>query len=120
MSFLIALLLPVIATTLLFRAYPGRAARRLVPRELTTPAAVRSGALAGAAALVFLGLVGVAVLVSRGKPLTPGDTPALAFWLVQFGLAAAIGAAVGVLTALSLLPWVRERLERVPPAPPAP
>jgi hypothetical protein len=47
----------------------------------------------------------------------PGiDTPAAVFWIVQFLIAAAIGAAVGALATLALLPWVRRRLMRIAPA----
>jgi gas vesicle protein len=35
---------------------------------------------------------------------------------VQFLIAATIGAAVGALAALALLPWVRGRLARIRPA----
>jgi hypothetical protein len=113
-SFLVSLLLPVIATVLYFRGYPARAASGHVPARLTTAAAVRSGALAGAAALVFLGVLGVVVLIYRGRVLTPPEveTTAVVFWAIQFLLAAGIGGAVGALTALTLLPSVRDRLTR--------
>ena len=117
MSFLVALLLPVLATVLYFRGYPARAAAGQAPAELTTAAAVRSGALAGAAALVFLGVLGVVILIYRGRVLTPPDveTPPVVFWAIQFLLAAVIGAAVGTLSTLALLPWVRERLAQAVP-----
>jgi hypothetical protein len=120
MSFLVSLLLPVLATVFFFHGYPGRAARGLVPVELTTAAALAKGALAGAAALVFLGLLGVVILAVRGKAVTPPglDVPAAAFWAIQFVLAAAIGAAVGAATAAALLPSLRERLARATSRPP--
>ena len=113
MSFLLSLLLPVIATAILFNGYPERAARGLAPANLTTAAAVVMGARTGAAALVFLGVLGVVVLIARGRGATPdvGVTP-LAFWATQFLIAAVIGATVGALSALALLPWVRGRLGR--------
>jgi hypothetical protein len=113
-SFLVALLLPVIATVVYFRGYPARAAAGQAPARLTTAAAVRSGALAGATALVFLGVLGVVVLIYRGRVLTPPqvETPAVVFWMTQFLLAAVIGGAVGTATALAILPWVRDRLAR--------
>jgi hypothetical protein len=116
-SFLVSLLLPVIATVIYFYRYPERAAARQVPGRLTTVAALTSGALTGAAALVFLGVVGVVILIYRQRVLTPPEVeiPALIFWGIQFLLAAAIGAVVGALTALALLPWVRERLARAVP-----
>lgn len=123
MSFLLSLLLPVLATVLLFRAYPDRAARGEVSRELTTTSALARGAVTGASALVFLGVAGIAVLVYRGRALTPAGTgvPAAVFWATQFLVAAAIGAVIGALTALALLARVRERLARLAPAasPPA-
>ena len=111
MSFLVSLLLPVIATVILFNGYPERAARGLAPAELTTGAAVAMGARTGAAALVFLGVLGVIVLIVRGRASTPavGVSP-LTFWATQFAIAAVIGATVGALSALALLPWVRGRL----------
>jgi hypothetical protein len=109
-SFLLALLLPVIATAVLFNGYPERVARGLAPAHLTTAAAVSMGARTGAAALVFLGVLGVVVLLSRGRDATPDGVPAVTFWAVQFLVAAAIGATVGALSALALLPWVRGRL----------
>ena len=118
MSFLVSLLLPVLATLFFFYGYPDRAARGLVPAELTTAAALARGALTGAAALVFLGILGVVTLAVRGKAVTPADVPAAAFWAVQLALAAAIGAAVGAATAFALLPWLRERLAHVAPKPP--
>jgi hypothetical protein len=113
-SFLVSLLLPVLATVFFFQGYPDRAARGLVPPELTTAAALARGALAGAAALIFLGVLGVVILAVRGRMVTPTglDVPATAFWAIQFALAAAIGAAIGVATTLALLPWLRERLAR--------
>ena len=117
MSFLVSLLLPVIATVILFRSLPERVARGRMPAELTTASALTMGALTGAGALVFLGVLGVGILAYRGKMVTPGGigVPAAVFWAVQFAIAAAIGAAVGALTALALLPWVRERLARSAP-----
>jgi hypothetical protein len=121
-SFLVSLLLPVIATLLFFRGYPERAARGEAPAQLTTAAAIGMGARTGAAALVFLGLLGVVILAYRGKTVTPAgiEVSAVAFWATQFLLAAAIGAGVGALAALALLPWVRERLARSVPSPPSP
>lgn len=111
MSFLVSLLLPVIATAILLYGYPERAARGLAPPRLTTAAAVGMGARAGAAALVFLGLLGVMVLVYRGRHATPDvGVSAVTFWGVQFLIAATVGAAVGALSALALLPCVRARL----------
>jgi hypothetical protein len=119
-SFLVSLLLPVLATVFFFYGYPDRAARGLVPGELTTTAALTKGALTGAAALIFLGLLGVVILAVRGKTVTPAglDVPAAAFWAIQFALAAAIGAAVGAATAFALLPGLRDRLARATPRPP--
>jgi hypothetical protein len=116
-SFLVSLLLPVIATAIYFRGYPARAVSGQVPARLTTAAAVLSGALTGAAALVFLGVLGVIVLVYRDRVLTPNhiEIPPIMFWAIQFLLAAGIGAAVGALSALALLPWVRERLTHAMP-----
>ena len=111
MSFLVSLLLPVIAVVILFNGYPERAARGLAPSELTTGAAVAMGARTGAAALVFLGVLGVIVLLYRGRDATPDvGVSAVTFWTTQFVIAAAIGATVGALSALALLPWVRGRL----------
>jgi len=111
-SFLVSLLLPVLATLVYFNGYPDRAARGLVPAELTTAAALAKGALAGTSALVFLGLLGVVILAVRGRTVTPAgiDASPVAFWAIQFALAAAIGAVVGAVTTLALLPWVRGRL----------
>lgn len=117
MSFLVSLLLPIIATAILLNGYPERAARGLAPAHLTTAAALAMGARAGAAALIFLGLVGVVILLARGRGATPAvGVPAITFWAVQFALAAAIGAAVGALSAFMLLPWVRGRLGHAPPS----
>lgn len=112
MSFLISLLLPVIAVLLYYRAYPDRAARGLAPARLSTASAIRSGATTGAMALVFLALLGVVILAVRGKIVTPPgvDVSPVVFWLIQFALAALIGAAVGAAAAVGLLPWVRGRL----------
>ena len=112
MSFLVSLLLPVIARVLYFRGYPARAAAGQVPSRLTAAAAAAKGALTGAAALLFLGVLGVLILAYRRKVLTPPDveTPAVIFWAVQFLLAAVIGGTVGAASALALLPWVREQL----------
>lgn len=112
MSFFVSLLLPVIAVTLYFRSYPDRAARGLAPAQLTTASAIRSGAFAGATALLFLAIAGVVTLAVRGKLTTPTDVrvPWLVFWAVQFGIAAIIGAVVGAVSAIGLLPWVRGRL----------
>jgi hypothetical protein len=120
-SFLVSLLLPVIATALYFRGYLERAALGTVPARISTTSALVGGALSGASALVFLGLLGVIILAYRGRALTPAgiEVTAAAFWAVQFLIAAAIGAAVGAVAALALLPWVRGRLARVAPAPPA-
>jgi hypothetical protein len=116
-SFLVSLLLPVLATAILLRAYAERAARGLVPPRLTAASALRRGGLAGAAALLFLSLLGVIVLAVRGKMVTPVgiEVSAAAFWATQFLIAAAIGAAVGAMTALAMLPWVRGRLDELMP-----
>jgi hypothetical protein len=116
MAFLVSLLLPVIATVFFFRAYPERAARGQAPMRLTTAAAIAQGALTGASALLFLALAGIVILAYRGKELTPAKVPAVTFWLSQFVLTAAIGAAIGALSALALLPWVRGRLAGLPPS----
>jgi hypothetical protein len=118
-SFLVSLLLPIIATVIYFRGYPARAALGHVPVRLTAVAAVAKGALTGAAALVFLGVLGVIILAYRRGVLTPPEVeiPAVIFWGIQFLLAAIIGAAVGALSALALLPWVRERLALLMPPP---
>jgi hypothetical protein len=116
-SFLISLLLPILATVILFQGYPERAARGQVPPQLTAAWALTRGALAGAAALVFLGILGVLILAYRRSAVTPtelGISP-LAFWSIQFLLTAAIGAGVGALSALVLLPWARRRLARHAP-----
>lgn len=120
MSFLVSLLLPIIATAILLHGYVERAARGQTPARLTTAVAIGMGARAGAAALVFLGILGVIVLAYRGRALTPVDIEisAVAFWAIQFLLAAGIGAAVGAVSALALLPWVRGRLAHVTPGPP--
>jgi hypothetical protein len=117
-SFLLSLLLPVIATVLYLRGYVQRATLGAAPARISTTSALTSGALSGAAALVFLGLLGVIVIAYRGRVLTPPglDVPAVAFWATQFLIAAAIGAAVGALSAAALLPWVRGRLARIAPA----
>ena len=118
MSFLVSLLLPVLATALYLRGYVQRATLGAVPARIPTTTALISGAVTGAAALVFLGLLGVIVLAYRGRTLTPPgiDVPAAAFWGVQFLIAAAIGAVVGAVAALALLPWVRGRLAHISPA----
>ena len=120
MSFLVSLLLPVIATVVLFNAYPERVRRGLAPAHLTAASALSMGALAGAGALVFLGVLGVVILAYRGRPLIPAgiDISGVAFWAIQFLIAAAIGAAVGALSAFALLPWVRRRLAGAAPTPP--
>ena len=117
MSFLASLLLPVLATVLFFRSYPERVALGKAPALLTTRSALVSGAVTGASALIFLGLLGVLILAHRGRALTPEgvEDSAIAFWTVQFILAAAIGAVIGALSALALLPWVRSRLARSAP-----
>jgi hypothetical protein len=117
-SFLVSLLLPVIATALYLRGYIQRATLGTAPARISTTIALVSGALSGAAALLFLGMLGVIVLAYRGRTLTPPgiDVPAATFWVVQFLIAAAIGAAVGALSALALLPWVRSRLAHLSPA----
>jgi hypothetical protein len=114
-SFLISLLLPVLATALYFRGYVDRAAQGRAVVEITTARAVGAGAASGASALLFLSLLGVAILLYRGRPLTPVgmEESAAAFWVTQFALAAAIGAVVGALTALAMLPWLRARLARL-------
>jgi hypothetical protein len=119
MSFLVSLLLPVIATALYFRGYLERATLGAAPAHISTTTAMLRGALSGASALVFLGLLGVIILAYRGRTLTPAgiDVPAAAFWAVQFLIAAAIGAAVGATAALALLPWVRSRLAHIVPGP---
>jgi hypothetical protein len=121
-SFLASLLLPILATVVLLHAYPERAARGLVPPQLTTTSALTRGALAGVAALLFLSALGVIILAVRGKMVTPAgiEASAATFWVTQFLLAAAIGAIVGALTALAMLPWVRARLARVAPRQSAP
>lgn len=119
MSFLISLVLPVLAVALYFRGYLDRAAQGRAPVAITTPKALAAAALSGAAALVFLGLIGVVILFYRGRTITPpdlGDSAAI-FWVTQFVLAAAIGGLVGALTALAMLPWLRARLARLAPAP---
>jgi hypothetical protein len=119
MSFLVSLLLPVIATALYLRGYLERATLGTVPARISTASALLGGALSGASALVFLGVLGVIILAYRGRTLTPAaiDAPAAVFWAVQFLIAAAIGAAVGALAALALLPWARGRLARLAPTP---
>jgi hypothetical protein len=118
MSFLVSLLLPVIASALYLRGYVQRATLGTAPARMSATSAIARGALSGAAALVFLGLLGVIVLAYRGRTLTPPDidVPAVAFWATQFLIAAAIGAAVGALSAAALLPWVRGRLAQIAPA----
>lgn len=118
MSFLISLLLPVIAILLYYRGYPDRAARGLAPARLTTGAAIRAGAAIGASSLVFLALLGVVILAVRGKTVTPQgvDVSPVAFWVIQFALAAGIGAIVGAVSAAGLLPVVRGRLAQIAPA----
>lgn len=117
MSFLVSLLLPVLAAALYFRGYVDRAAQGRAAVAITTRKALAAAALSGAAALVFLGLLGVAILFYRGRTITPpdlGDSAAL-FWVTQFVLAAAIGGAVGAGTGLAMLPWLRARLARLAP-----
>ena len=118
MSFLISLLLPVIAILLYYRGYPDRAARGLAPARLTTGAAIRVGAAIGASSLVFLALLGVVILAVRGKTVTPQgvDVSPVAFWVIQFALAAGIGAIVGAVSAVGLLPVIRGRLAQIAPA----
>jgi hypothetical protein len=120
-SFLVSLLLPIIAAALYLRGYLERAALGTVPPRITTAAALTGGALSGAAALVFLGVLGVVILTYRGRTLTPAglDVPGPLFWITQFLIAAAIGAAVGAAATLALLPWARGRLAHIAPAPPA-
>lgn len=122
MSFLASLLLPVLATVLLFRGYPDRAARGLVPPQLTIALALARGALTGASALLFLSLLGVVILTVRGKTVTPVgiEVSAATFWATQFLIATALGAVIGAMTALAMLPWVRGRLARSAPSRPAP
>jgi hypothetical protein len=110
----------VLATLVFFHGYPDRAARGLVPAALTTGAALVKGALTGASAVVFLGILGVVILAVRGRMVTPTaiDASPMAFWAIQFALAAAIGAVVGAVTALALLPWVRGRLTHSTSVPP--
>jgi hypothetical protein len=79
---------------------------------------VAKGALTGASALVFLGVLGVLTLAYRGKTVTPIEVPAVAFWTSQFLIAALLGAVLGALSALALLPWVRRRLAQSTPASP--
>ena len=114
MSFLISLLLPVLAAALYFRGYVERVAQGRADVVITTPKAVAAGALSGASALLFLSLLGVVILAYRGRTLTPAgmEDSAAAFWVTQFVLAAAIGGAVGALTGLAMLPWLRARLAR--------
>ncbi len=112
MFFLIALLLPLTATVLLFRAYPERAARGDAPMELTTGAALLRGAVSGASALIFLSVLGVVVLLYRGRELTPMGAQVLVFWALQLVAASVIGGAVGAMTAFAMLSSVRERLAR--------
>jgi hypothetical protein len=120
-SFLVSLLLPVIAAALYLRGHVERATLGTVPARITTTAALTGGALSGAAALVFLGVLGVIVLAYRGRPVTPPDVevPAIVFWGTQFLIAAAIGAAVGAVATFALLPWARGRLARIALQPPA-
>lgn len=119
MFFVVSLLLPVIAAALYLRGCVEQAALGTLPARIGTTPALAGGALSGAAALVFLGVLGVMVLAYRGRALTPAgiDTPAAVFWIVQFLVAAAIGAAVGAVATLVLLPWARARLARITPAP---
>ena len=118
MSFLVSLLLPVLAVALYFRGYVERAAQGRAAVAVTTARALGAAALSGAAALLFLGLLGVVILAYRGRTLTPDGigASAVAFWVAQFVLAAAIGAAVGALTGVAMLPWLRARLARIAPA----
>ena len=114
MSFLVSLLLPALAVALYFRSYPERVALGKAPSQLTVARAMASGAVTGASALVFLSILGVIVLSYRGRTLTPPDIPVAIFWTTQLLFAIAIGAAVGALSALALVPWVRGRLARHP------
>ena len=95
-----------------YRGYPDRAARGLAPARLSTASAIRAGAATGAMALVFLALLGVVILAVRGRLVTPQsvDASPVTFWVIQFALAAVIGGAVGAVSAVGLLPWVRGRL----------
>lgn len=117
-SFLISLVLPVLAVALYFRGYVDRAAQGQAAVTITTPKALASAAVSGAAALVFLSLLGVVILFYRGRTITPPDLgdSAVIFWVTQFVLAAAIGGAVGALAGLAMLPWLRARLARLAPA----
>lgn len=117
MSFLVSLLLPVLATVLYFRGYVERAAQGRAPTIVSTGTALVASALSGASALIFLALLGVMILAYRGRTLTPDGigASAAAFWVTQFVLTAAIGAAVGVLTGAAMLPWLRARLARIAP-----
>ena len=118
MSFLISLLLPVLAAALYFRGYVERATQGRAAVAITTANALAAAALSGAAALLFLSLLGVGILAYRGRTLTPAgmQDSATAFWVTQFVIAAAIGAVVGALTGLAMLPWLRARLARLAPA----
>lgn len=117
-SFLISLLLPVLAAALYFRGYIDRAAQGRAPVEISTGRTLLAGALSGASALIFLSVLGVVILAYRGRTLTPAGmgSSAIAFWITQFVIAAAIGAAVGALTGAAMRPWLRARLARLAPA----
>jgi hypothetical protein len=117
-SFLISLVLPVLAVVLYVRSYLERATVGREPLHVATGKALASGAVTGAAALLFLSALGVVVLASRGRVMTPPglDVPAPLFWVTQFLIAAAIGAVVGALAMLALLPWFRARLAQITPA----
>jgi hypothetical protein len=114
-SFLVSLLLPVLAAALYFRGYLERAAQGRAPVEISAGRALGAAAISGAAALVFLSLLGVMILFYRGRTITPpdlGDSAAI-FWVTQFVIAAAIGGALGAVTGLAMLPWLRARLARL-------
>ena len=71
MSFLVSLLLPVIATLILLPRLRGAGRARQDARRAHDRDGLPMGALSGAAALVFLSVLGVGILAYRGRTLTP-------------------------------------------------